>query len=137
MDQKRPDLYKPIFQILHRHAGAANHIKEQHSVIDILINNAGARFNNFHKNADGIELTFATNHLGHFLLTHMLLDLLEVSPDGRIINVSSSAHCGYSADFDYMVSAKMIMTEKLHMGDQNLQTCCLPMNWREGLQIQK
>jgi NAD(P)-dependent dehydrogenase (short-subunit alcohol dehydrogenase family) len=79
---------------------AANHIKDQHSGIAILINNAGARFNNFQKNADGIELTFATNHLGHFLLTRMLLNLLEASPEGRIINISSSVHCGYSAEFD-------------------------------------
>ena len=84
---------------------AAQHIKKQYPRIDILINNAGARFNDFRKNGDGIELTFATNHLGHFLLTLLLLDHIKASPDGRIINVSSDAHCGYSADFDYVKGA--------------------------------
>jgi len=77
-------------------------IKKQYNQVDILINNAGARFNMFKQNANGIELTFATNHLGHFLLTLLLLESLKASPSGRIINVSSDAHCGYSADFDYI-----------------------------------
>lgn len=84
---------------------AAQQIKKQCSRIDILINNAGARFNDFEKNEDGIELTFATNHLGHFLLTFLLLDHMKASPEGRIINVTSDAHCGYSADFNYVKGA--------------------------------
>jgi len=82
--------------------GAARHIKNNYKRIDILINNAGSRFNTFLESAQGIDLTFATNHLGHFLLTQKLLDLIALSPDGRIINISSSAHCGYTADFDYI-----------------------------------
>lgn len=74
-------------------------IKSKYKIIDILINNAGARFNQFRKSEDGIELTFATNYLGHFLLTMLLLDLIRKSPSGRIINVSSSAHGSSSTDF--------------------------------------
>lgn len=85
---------------------AAMQIKMQYPRIDILVNNAGARFNFFKANLDGIELTFATNHLGHFLLTDLLIDSLKASPAGRIINVSSDAHCGYSADFDYVYDEK-------------------------------
>ncbi|MEO6993656.1 MAG: SDR family NAD(P)-dependent oxidoreductase, partial [Lacunisphaera sp.] len=48
---------------------AAKHIRERFSTIDVLINNAGARFDDFALTPDGCERTFATNHLGHFLLT--------------------------------------------------------------------
>ncbi len=84
---------------------AANQIKKRCPRIDILINNAGARFNDFNKNDDGIELTFATNHLGHFLLTRLLADHLEKSAGARIITVASDVHRGYSADFDYIKCA--------------------------------
>lgn len=67
-------------------------IKSDFNHIDVLINNAGARFDNYFKNDEGIELTFATNHLGHFLLTLSLIAMLKKSPQGRIINISSAAH---------------------------------------------
>ncbi len=70
----------------------AETIKEKYEKIDVLINNAGARFDEYKKSVDGIELTFATNHLGHFLLTYLLKDQLKNSDSARIINVSSSAH---------------------------------------------
>ena len=59
--------------------------------IDILINNAGVSQARRVESADGFELTFATNHLGHFLLTHLLLERLEAGR-GRIVNVSSRGH---------------------------------------------
>jgi NAD(P)-dependent dehydrogenase (short-subunit alcohol dehydrogenase family) len=71
---------------------AADQIKKSCQRIDVLINNAGARFNELKKNAAGIELTFATNHLGHFLLTHLLADHLEKSASARIITVASDVH---------------------------------------------
>jgi len=81
---------------------AAQQIITQYPRIDILINNAGARFNEQKKNAAGIELTFATNHLGHFLLTRLLACHLEKSSGARIITVASDVHRGYSADFEYV-----------------------------------
>jgi len=60
--------------------------------LDVLINNAGARFDRYQESAQGIELTFATNHLGHFLLTNLLRDLLLQSNQARVITVSSSSH---------------------------------------------
>lgn len=70
---------------------AANEIRDRGHAIDVLINNAGARFDTFAHTADGYERTFATNHLGHFLLTGLLLDQLVAAPAARIITVSSSA----------------------------------------------
>ena len=60
--------------------------------LDVLINNAGAVFLSRRRSVDGIEMTFALNHLGPFLLTTLLLDLLRSSSPARIVNVSSGAH---------------------------------------------
>lgn len=59
--------------------------------LDVLLNNAGqAGARGISK--DGFELAFATNHLGHFLLTEKLLPLLKKAPQGRVVNVASKAH---------------------------------------------
>jgi len=65
--------------------------------LDILVNNAGILATPAgSKTKDGFELQFGTNHLGPFLLTNLLLDLLKKSEDGRIVNVSSCVHsCKY------------------------------------------
>jgi NAD(P)-dependent dehydrogenase (short-subunit alcohol dehydrogenase family) len=79
-------------------------IKKDFDHIDVLINNAGARFDKYFKNDEGIELTFATNHLGHFLLTLSLIEMLKKSSRGRIINISSSAHAIGTEEFDDIVA---------------------------------
>ena len=79
---------------------AVENIKSDFNRIDVLINNAGARFDNYLKNDEGIELTFATNHLGHFLLTLSLIEMLKKSTQGRIINVSSSVHTEVTQELD-------------------------------------
>ncbi len=60
--------------------------------LDVLLNNAGAIFLSDRRSADGIEMTFALNHLNYFLLTGLLLEHLGKAPRARIINVSSRAH---------------------------------------------
>lgn len=60
--------------------------------LDILVNNAGGYFRNAGTTEDGVEYTFAVNHLSHFILTKHLLPLLEDSDIGEIVNVSSTAH---------------------------------------------
>lgn len=71
--------------------------------IDILVNNAGV-FCNFAKSADDIELQFAVNYLGSFLLTRLLLDTIKQSPKARIVNVSSEAYTSGKIDFDNLRS---------------------------------
>jgi NAD(P)-dependent dehydrogenase (short-subunit alcohol dehydrogenase family) len=60
--------------------------------LDVLLNNAGALFTKRLLSADGLEMTLALNHLGYFLLTHLLLDTLKASAPARIVNVASDAH---------------------------------------------
>ena len=67
-------------------------LQDEFDHVDVLINNAGARFDTYGETDDGIERTFATNHLGHFLLTHLLLRHLNAAPSARVITVSSGAH---------------------------------------------
>jgi len=67
----------------------AEHFRDQASRLDVLVNNAGVMTEAREVSADGIELTFATNVVGPFLLTNLLMPLLEKSAPARIINVSS------------------------------------------------
>lgn len=60
--------------------------------LHVLVNNAGALFTTRQQNVDGIEMTFALNHLNYFLLTNLLLDRLKSSAPARIVNVAASAH---------------------------------------------
>ncbi|MSQ41149.1 MAG: SDR family oxidoreductase [Dehalococcoidia bacterium] len=78
----------------------AEAFKLQHRRLDVLINNAGALHVSRRLSVDGIEMTFAVNHLGYFLLTRLLLDMLIASAPSRIVNVSSAAHEGTQMDFD-------------------------------------
>jgi NAD(P)-dependent dehydrogenase (short-subunit alcohol dehydrogenase family) len=71
---------------------AAAEVRERYDAIDVLINNAGSAFNHREQSADGLELTWATNHLAPFLLTELLLPLLVAAPAGRIVNVTSETY---------------------------------------------
>jgi len=84
----------------------AEEFKRSGKDLNLLVNNAGVMaIPAFTKSKDGFEMQFATNHLGHFLLTHLLLDKMKASakkpraPQGRIVNLSSSAHfMGYKPE---------------------------------------
>lgn len=78
----------------------ANELRQGYSRLDVLINNAGAIFARRQATVDGYERTFALNHLSQFLLTNLLLSMLEAGAPSRIINVSSQAHEGGAIDFD-------------------------------------
>ena len=68
--------------------------------IDVLVNNAGAYFAEHTFTSDGLERTFALNHMGYFLLTSLLQDRIVASAPARIVNVASAAHWGAALDFD-------------------------------------
>ena len=78
----------------------AAEFRERHQQLHVLVNNAGAYNAKRLLSEDGHELTFAVNHLAHFLLTNLLLDLLKTSAPSRIVNVSSRSHLGATIDFD-------------------------------------
>lgn len=78
----------------------AYEFKKRHPRLDVLVNNAGGVFMSRQVSKDGIEMTFALNHLNYFLLTHLLLDVLKANAPARIINVSSDAHRGAKVRFD-------------------------------------
>lgn len=66
--------------------------RARHARLHLLINNAGAVFARRELSADGIELTWALNHLAYFLLTNLLLETLKDSAPARVLNVASRAH---------------------------------------------
>jgi NAD(P)-dependent dehydrogenase (short-subunit alcohol dehydrogenase family) len=86
--------YKADFFLMKEVASAAEKIKKEHKSINVLINNAGARFLNHAVSDEGVEQTLAVNYLSHFLLTRLLIEKLEKASSARIINVSSGAHYG-------------------------------------------
>lgn len=78
----------------------AAEFREARSRLHILINNAGGVNKERKVTVDGIEQTFAVNHLGYFLLTNLLLDMIEKSAPARIVNVASVGHRRADIDFD-------------------------------------
>ncbi|XP_032424522.1 dehydrogenase/reductase SDR family member 13-like [Xiphophorus hellerii] len=76
--------------------------------LDILVNNAGLF--NFGRTEDGFGMTFGVNHLGHFLLTNLLLDRLKECGPSRVVNVSSGAHNWGRVDFDCLNTHKTLRT---------------------------
>ena len=85
----------------------ADAFRERHDRLDLLLNNAGASFRERADTADGLERTFAVNHVAYYLLTRLLLDLLLASAPARIVNVSSEAHRQQRAfDFDNLDGRK-------------------------------
>ena len=78
----------------------ATEILRTYPRVDVLVNNVGGYWNTRHVTADGLERTFALNHLAPFLLTNLLLDRLKQSPPARVVTVSSNAHATGRIDFD-------------------------------------
>ena len=78
----------------------ARELAEHYEQIHVLVNNAGAINMKRTVTVDGIETTWAVNHLAYFLLTNLLLPTLEASAPARIVNVSSDAHKGGTLNFD-------------------------------------
>jgi NAD(P)-dependent dehydrogenase (short-subunit alcohol dehydrogenase family) len=77
----------------------AEDVEKNYPHLDVLVNNAGVYMHHRQLTEDRFEMTFAVNHLAHFLLTDLLLDLLKKSSHTRVVTVSSMAH--QSAGFDF------------------------------------
>src|SRR5262249_3207009 len=74
--------------------------------IDVLVNNAGAIFGQREVTPDGLELTFATNHMSYFVLTQILRDRLSAAATARVVSTSSDAHRNAKLNFDDLQSAR-------------------------------
>jgi retinol dehydrogenase 14 len=84
----------------------ADEFDEAYPRLDVLINDAGLFRSKRFTTADGLEMTFAVNHLAYFLLTNLLLDVLKASVPSRIVNVSSGDHSNGAIDFDDLQEEK-------------------------------
>jgi NAD(P)-dependent dehydrogenase (short-subunit alcohol dehydrogenase family) len=84
----------------------AERFQAKYRQLHVLVNNAGAVFFSRWESVDGLEMTFALNHLGYFLLTNLLLDMLKASTPARVVNVSSSAHLAGRVNFDNLQGRK-------------------------------
>lgn len=80
--------------------------KARYDRLDVLVNNAGVYFSDRQESVDGLEMTFALNHLGYFLTTILLWDVIATSGPARIVNVSSDAHRGAKLNFDDLQNNK-------------------------------
>ncbi|XP_018609723.1 retinol dehydrogenase 12 isoform X2 [Scleropages formosus] len=89
-------------------------INKEEKQINILINNAGIMMCPYSKTADGFEMQFGVNHLGHFLLTYLLMDLIKRSAPARIVNVSSTAHTWGAINLDDINSEKSYDAKKAY-----------------------
>jgi NAD(P)-dependent dehydrogenase (short-subunit alcohol dehydrogenase family) len=106
----------------------ADEFKTKYPQLHVLLNNAGGTFTTRQLSVDGIEMTFALNHLAYFLLTYLLVDTLKASAPARIINVSSDAHSGGKIDFDNLQGELLTQASGL-METPNWRTFYLPRNW--------
>jgi retinol dehydrogenase 14 len=84
----------------------AEEVLQRLSRVDVLVNNVGGYWNTRHVTADGLERTFALNHLAPFLLTNLLLDRLQQSAPARVVTVSSNAQSMGRIDFDDLQAAR-------------------------------
>ncbi len=84
----------------------ADTFRAKHNRLDVLVNNAAIVPLRRETTADGFEMQFGVNHLGPFLLTHVLLDALRAAAPSRIVTVASTVHHGATLDFDDLQSEK-------------------------------
>lgn len=84
----------------------AENFRAEYTQLDLLINNAGIMAIPRSETKDGFEMQFGVNHLGHFALTGLLIDMIAQTPNSRVVNVSSSANYMGTINFDDLMSEK-------------------------------
>ena len=112
----------------------ASEFKQKYERLDLLINNAGVMIPPYSKTADGFELQFGTNHLGHFALTLQLLDLINKTEDARIINVSSGAHRYGNINFEDLTWEKRNYKAWRAYGDSKIANLYFTFELQKKLQ---
>lgn len=93
---------------------AAAEVRASTGRLHVLVNNAGAIYARRELSADGLEMTFALNHLGYFLLARELLPLLEASAPSRVVNVSSAAHRRARMDWEDLLGERAYSSWKAY-----------------------
>ncbi|MFN2546266.1 MAG: SDR family oxidoreductase [Myxococcales bacterium] len=91
---------------------AADEYKKRHDKLHVLVNNAGGVNPKRQLSKDGFELTFAVNHLGYFLFTNLLLEVLKASAPARIVSVGSEASRWGTIDFDDLQAEKRYIAQR-------------------------
>jgi len=94
------DLLMADLAVMQEVRDLAEQVISRYDRIDVLLNNAGGYFTKHEITSDGVEMTFALNHMSYFLLTNKLMELLKYSAPARIVNVSSDAHYGVDMEFE-------------------------------------
>ena len=94
------DLLLADLSVMQEVRDLAEQVIRRYDCLDVLLNNAGGYFAKHEITSDGLEMTFALNHMSYFLLTNKLMGLLKSSVPARIVNVSSDAHYGVDIEFD-------------------------------------
>lgn len=105
-DGGRPGLYVADLSLQADLRRLAAEVSERQPGLSVLVNNAGALFGERATTVDGIERTLALNHMGYFLLTQLLLPVLERNAPARIVNVASAVHRSATIDFDDLMSER-------------------------------
>ena len=94
------DLLMADLAVMQEVRDLAEQVTNSYDRLDELLNNAGGYFSKHEITSDGLEMTFALNHMSYFLLTNKLMELLKYSAPARIVNVSSDAHYGVNMEFE-------------------------------------
>ena len=97
---KNIDLLMADLAVMQEVRDLADQVISRYDRLDVLLNNAGGYFTKHEITSDGLEMTFALNHMSYFLLTNKLMELLKFSAPARIVNVSSDAHYGVDIEFE-------------------------------------
>jgi len=111
---------------------AAAEFKRRHDKLHVLVNNAGGINPSRQLSKDGIELTFAVNHLGYFLFTNLLLDVLKASAPARIVSVGSEASRWGTIDFGDLQAEKRYIATRQY-GSTKLMNIAFALELAERL----
>ena len=92
----------------------AQEVLSRYDRLDVLVNNAGVYLPKRQTTMDGFEATFGINHLGTFLLTHLLLDRLKTTAPSRVVTLSSAGHMGGRIDFDDLMAERRYVPMRVY-----------------------